>query len=62
MPSCRDPYKTVAVTSRRRPVIATPRRCAGSCADSDTTIQALLAEALNDLFPEHRLPEIVERE
>ena len=31
-------------------------------ADSDTTIQALLGEALNDLFAKHGLPEIVERE
>ena len=30
-------------------------------ADSDTTIQALLGEALNDLFAKHGLPEIVER-
>ena len=28
-------------------------------ADGDTTIQALLGEALNDLFAKHRLPEIV---
>ena len=31
-------------------------------ADSDTTIQALLGEALNDLFAKHGLPEIVESE
>lgn len=31
-------------------------------ADTDTTIQALLGEALNDLFAKHGLPEIVERE
>ena len=31
-------------------------------ADSDTTIQALLGEALNDLFAKHGLPEIVEPE
>ncbi len=31
-------------------------------ADSDTTIQALLGEALNDLFAKHGLPEIVEHE
>ncbi len=29
-------------------------------ADNDTTIQALLGEALNDLFAKHGLPEIVE--
>ena len=27
-------------------------------ADGDTTIQALLGEAINDLFPKHGLPEI----
>ena len=31
-------------------------------ADRDTTIQALLGEALNDLFAKHGLPEIVARE
>ena len=31
-------------------------------ADSDTTIQALLGEALNDLFAKRGLPEIVERQ
>ena len=31
-------------------------------ADSDTTIQALLGEALNDLFAKHGLPEIVEHQ
>ena len=31
-------------------------------ADSDATIQALLGEALNDLFAKHGLPEIVEPE
>ena len=31
-------------------------------ADSDTTIQALLGEALNDLFAKHGLPEIVDPE
>ena len=31
-------------------------------ADSDTTIQALLGEALNDLFAKHGLPEIVDQE
>ena len=29
-------------------------------ANADTTVQALLGEALNDLFAKHRLPEIVE--
>ena len=31
-------------------------------ADSDTNIQALLGEALNDLFAKHGLPELIERE
>ena len=31
-------------------------------ADNDSTIQALLAEALNDLFAKHGLPEIIARE
>ena len=31
-------------------------------ADRDTTIQALLGEALNDLFAKHGLPEIAARE
>ena len=31
-------------------------------ADSDTTIQGLLGEALNDLFAKYGLPEIVEQE
>lgn len=31
-------------------------------ADRDTTIQALLGEAINDLFAKHGLPEIVEPE
>ena len=31
-------------------------------ADKDTTIQALLGEALNDLFAKHGMPEIVARE
>lgn len=31
-------------------------------ADNDTTIQALLGEALNDLFAKHGLPEIIARE
>ena len=30
--------------------------------DSDTTAQALLGEALNDLFAKHGLPELVEPE
>ena len=30
--------------------------------DRDTTIQALLGEALNDLFAKHGLPEIVSRD
>ena len=30
--------------------------------DSDTTAQALLGEALNDLFAKHNLPELVEHE
>ena len=29
-------------------------------ADADTTVQALLGEALNDLFAKHGLPEIAE--
>lgn len=31
-------------------------------ADRDTTIQALLGEALNDLFAKHGLPELAARE
>ena len=29
-------------------------------ADADTTVQALLGEALNDLFAKHGLPELAE--
>ena len=31
-------------------------------ADRDTTLQALLGEAVNDLFAKHGLPELVERD
>ena len=31
-------------------------------ADADTTVQALLGEALNDLFAKHGVPEIVEHD
>ena len=31
-------------------------------ADADTTIQALLGEALNDLFAKYGVPELVERD
>ena len=41
---------------------AVRRRLRKLAADTDTTIQALLREALNDLFAKHALPEIVERE
>ena len=30
--------------------------------DCDTTVQALLGEALNDLFAKHGLPELAERD
>ena len=33
-----------------------------SAADRDTTLQALLGEAVNDLFARHGLPELVERD
>ncbi len=43
-------------------VPAVRRQLRKLAADSDTTIQALLGEALNDLFAKHGLPEIVEPE
>ena len=50
----------VSVTGYFAPVVR--RQLRKLAADSDTTIQALLGEALNDLFSKHGLPEIVEQE
>ena len=47
-----------SVTGYFDPVVR--RQLRKLAADSDTTIQALLGEAINDLFAKHRLPEIVE--
>ena len=45
-----------SVTGYFRPEVR--RQLRRLAADSDATIQALLAEALNDLFAKHGLPEI----
>ena len=50
----------VSVTAYFTPEIR--RQLRRLAADRDTTIQALLGEALNDLFAKHGLPEIVPRE
>ena len=47
-----------SVTGYFRPEVR--RQLRRLAADADTTIQALLGEALNDLFAKHGLPEIVE--
>ena len=47
-----------SVTGYFRPEVR--RQLRRLAADGDTTIQALLGEALNDLFAKHGLPEIVE--
>ena len=49
-----------SVTGYFEPIVR--RQLRKLAADSDTTIQALLGEALNDLFAKHGLPEIVEPE
>ena len=49
-----------SVTGYFAPIVR--RQLRKLAADSDTTIQALLGEALNDLFAKHGLPEIVESE
>ena len=48
----------VSVTGYFDPVVR--RQLRRLAADADTTIQALLGEALNDLFAKHGQPEIVE--
>ena len=49
---------------RRSRVSALPgrRQLRRLAADRDTTLQALLGEAVNDLFAKHGLPELVERD
>ena len=41
---------------------AVRRQLRRPAADRDTTLQALLGEAVNDLFAKHGLPELVERD
>ena len=48
----------VSVTGYFRPEVR--RQLRRLAADGDTTVQALLGEALNDLFAKHALPELVE--
>ena len=49
-----------SVTGYFRPEVR--RQLRRLAADADTTIQALLGEALNDLFAKHGLPEIADSE
>ena len=48
----------VSVTGYFAPAVR--RQLRRLAADGDTTIQALLGEALNDLFAKHGLPEIAD--
>ena len=48
----------VSVTGYFRPEVR--RQLRRLAADGDTTVQALLGEALNDLFAKHGLPELVD--
>ncbi len=48
----------VSVTGYFRPEVR--RQLRRLAADGDTTIQALLGEAINELFAKHGLPELVE--
>ena len=48
----------VSVTGHFAPEVR--RQLKRLAADADTTVQALLGEALNDLFAKHGLPELAE--